>query len=388
MRTVHIIQKTEIFFGAGKLASIGEIAAGLGKKALIVTTNEPWVETLVERIDKLLGEKGVSWARFDGVVPNPTVASVNAGTEAGRQAGVDMVIGLGGGSSIDSAKAIAVAIGHGGAAWDYRFRAKPITPKTLPILAVSTTSGTGSEVTPYSVVTDPGQHLKYALVSRNICPDAAIVDPELTLTVPEHVTASTGFDAYAHAFESSVHNAANDYNDVQAFWAMGEIVENLPKAMANPGDVEVRSRLALASTVAGLCIANVGCTLSHGIGVAISGHWPSVLHGESMAITYPKVAALSWKAAPRQHAVAARQIIPQLKDADDLTAAARCEEAWDIFLRRIGMRFGMADLGVPEDMVPGIIEGSFALPDYEGHPVVLDRAGMEKLLYDCYPSVK
>lgn len=389
MRAMHILQRTEVFFGSGKLSLLGDVAASLGKKALIVTTNEPWVDGLIRRIEALLVPKGISYARFAGVVPNPTVESVNAGTASGREAKVDFVIGLGGGSAVDSAKAIAVALGHGGDAWEYRtIHGKPITSKTLPILAISTTSGTGSEVTPYSVVTNPAEHLKMALVSKYICPEIAIVDPELTITVPEHITASTAFDAFAHAFESTLGGSANDFNDIQAFWAMQEVVDNLPKALANGRDIEARSRLAMASMVAGLCITNVGCTLPHGIGVAISGHWPRVMHGESLSITYPRIAALTWRAAPRQYAAAARMLLPNLLKSDDMTAASQSEEAFDVFLRKIGMRFGMADLGVPESMLPGICEGSFALPDYAGHPVVLDRAGMEKLLRECYPSVK
>lgn len=387
MRDVQVTQNTEIHFGPGKLAMVGGIAAGRGKRALVVTTREPWVGPVMEKMGADLKQCGVSMAVFDGVVPNPTVESVNAGTSAGREAGVDMVIGLGGGSAIDSAKAMAVALGHGGEAWEYRLWGKPITTRTLPIVAVSTTSGTGSEVTPYSVVTNPEQHLKFALVSRNICPSVAIVDPTLTLTVPEHITASTGFDAYAHAFESTLHSAANDYTDTQAFWVMETVATYLPRALENSEDLEARSRLALASTVAGLCIANVGCTLSHGIGVAISGHWPKVTHGESLAITYPRVAALTWRAAPRQHAVAARQLLPGVDRHDDMAAAARAEEAFDLFLRRIGMRFGMEDLGVPRSMLDGICEGAFALPDYEGHPVVLDRKAMRSLLEESYPSV-
>lgn len=387
MRDVHVIQNTEILFGAGKRAMIGELAAGLGKKALIVTTKEPWVASVVEQIDKKLREHGVSNVVFDGVVPNPTVESVNLGTSAGRESAVDLVIGLGGGSAIDSAKAIAVALGHGGDAWEYRLWQKPITKKTLPLIAVSTTSGTGSEVTPFAVITNPEQHLKFALVSRNICPTVAIVDPTLTLTVPEHITASTGFDAYAHAFESTLNKTANDYTDTQSYWAMRVIAENLPKALENGKDLKARSQLALASTVAGLCIANVGCTLSHGIGVAISGHCPRITHGESLAITYPRVAELTWRAAPKQHAIVTWQLLPGSKSLNEEEAAAKSAEAFDLFLRKIGMRFGMADLGVPESMLDSICEGSFALPDYEGHPVVLDKAGMRSLLQDCYPSV-
>jgi Alcohol dehydrogenase, class IV len=388
MREVHVMQNTEIFFGPGKLDTIGEIVAGLGKKALVVTTREPWVASVLEKIDTQLKQKNVTMTIFDGVVPNPTVASVNAGTAVGRDAGADVVIGLGGGSAIDSGKAIAVALGHGGEAWEYRLWGKPITTKTLPLVAVSTTSGTGSEVTPYSVVTNPEEHLKFALVSRNICPTVAIVDPILTLTVPEHITASTGFDAYAHAFESTLHKNANDYTDIQAFWAMAQIAEYLPRALENGKDLEARSQLALASTVAGLCITNVGCTLAHGIGVSISGHCPKITHGESLAVTYPRVAALTWRVAPKQHAIAARQLLPGMNGMDELAAAARSEEAFDSFLRKIGMRFGMADLGVPESMLDSICEGSFALPDYEGHPVVLDKDAMRSLLVGCYPSVK
>src|SRR5512133_3701363 len=210
-------QPTEIRFGCGRINETGQAVSRFGKRCLVVS--EPprgHLRPLLQRIDGSLKEAGVEVAYFEGVVPNPTTHSVTAGAEAARSFQADVVLGVGGGSSMDTAKAIAVEATHPGTCWDYLFFKTPPTERTLPVIAVSTTSGTGSQVTQVAVVTQPETQTKSALYNSRLFPRVAIVDPELMRTVPPHVSASTGFDVFCHAFESTLHPAASPYTDLLA----------------------------------------------------------------------------------------------------------------------------------------------------------------------------
>lgn len=379
--------KTRIVFGSGTFSQTGKLASELGTKALVVCNDSRRSLDLAAQTVALLEADGVRGEIFSGVVPNPTTDVVNAGAEQAKRMGANVIVGLGGGSSIDAAKAIAIGATHPGEAWDYRLWQKPITDKVLPVLAVTTTAGTGAEVTPVSVVTKTSEHCKFALVSSLIIPHIAVVDPRLTLSAPANVTAATGFDAYCHAFESTIHKNANEYVTLQAHFAMKLVVDNLPVAVRDSQNLAAREALSLANTVAGLCIANVGTTLPHGIGMAIGGSAPHVSHGEALAIVYPEIARLTWKEAVPQYAAAARQIDPALESEPDETAAKAASGAYDAFLRKIRLRLGFADRNVSTDTIAVIVKDTFGLPDYSVHPVVVDEARLTELLAACANSM-
>jgi alcohol dehydrogenase class IV len=187
-----LYQPTELIFGCGRIKELGEVVKRFGERTLLVTVKEfPSVQQQYSRVKGILTEAGIEVAHFDGVVPNPTVESIAAGARLARESRAQSVIGLGGGSSMDSAKAIAVEATHEGSCWDYLFYKRLPSTKTLPIIAVSTTSGTGSQVTQVAVITDPVTCDKSAIYHSNVYPRVSIVDPELMVTVPPSVTAPT-----------------------------------------------------------------------------------------------------------------------------------------------------------------------------------------------------
>lgn len=218
MKSFNYHQPTEIRFGRGRVNEVGEAVARFGKRCLLVTvTSFPEIEPMYEKVKDSLGAAGVEVAHFDKVVPNPTTDIVTQGAEMAKEHNADVVLGVGGGSSMDTAKAIAVEATHEGTAWDYLFfRDTQPSEKTLPIIEVTTTSGTGSNVTQVAVISNPAEKYKSAIYNSIIYPDVSIVDPELMLTVPEHITASTGFDVFAHAFESYIHPNGSPYTDLMA----------------------------------------------------------------------------------------------------------------------------------------------------------------------------
>lgn len=389
MKSFNYYQPTEIHFGAGSIEEIGEIAKRFGKRCLLVTTPaNPVLEPMYSRVKKLLSEAGLEVAHFDGVQPNPTTENISAGAEMANAHEAEMVIGLGGGSSMDSAKAIAVEATHEGTSWDYLFyRDIEPTDKTLPIIAISTTSGTGSQVTQVAVVTNTAKRDKSALYNAHIFPDVCIVDPELMVTVPKYITACTGFDAFCHAFESTLHPGTSAYGEAIAWEVIRTVALHLPVVLDNLNDIEARSQLAYADTLAGLCIAHAGVTLPHGVGMAISGMYPHVAHGESLAIIYPPFSRFTCEAAVEQFAKAGRIFNDKLESLNDQEAAEASCEAIDAFIKKTGLAQTLKEAKMPEDEIAALAKQSMVLPDYKGNPRVATDAEMHDLIKQAFYGV-
>jgi len=386
MKPFNFYQPTQIRFGEGRLDEVERVVRMYGRRCLLVTghTSEAKLP-LYEKVKRILQKAGIEVFHFDSVATNPTTEIVDKGVQIARERNVDVVLGVGGGSSMDVAKAIAVGVTHSGSVWDYRlFAGKEITDKTLPIIAVSTTSGTGSQVTPVSVITNPAEGFKSALVSPLLCPRVCIVDPQLMVTVPEHITASTGFDAFTHAFESYIHINASVYSDLLALEAMKIIKKHLPLVIKDGSNKDARSQVAWADTLAGICISNAGTTLPHGIGMAIGGHAPHVLHGEALAAIYPEFMRYTYNSSVRKFASLGRILNPELEGIPDELAASRsCEEA-EKLLQKIDMWFDLKQLNVPEDELAAIAADSVKLPDYKANPRVPTTDEILKILKRSY----
>ncbi|MHA2258351.1 MAG: iron-containing alcohol dehydrogenase, partial [Promethearchaeota archaeon] len=346
----------------------------------------PALEPVFEKVKKLCSDAGVKVIHFDGVQPNPTTDNVNAGVKLGEKKNVDVILGVGGGSSIDTAKCISVGLTHEGEAWDYRVQeGKPIEDKLLPIIAVSTTAGTGAEVTAAAVVSKTDIHLKYALYDTLLCPTVGLVDPELTLTLPQHITASTGWDAFCHSFEAYTHNTgSSDYVDMLALEGIRLIIKNLPIAIKDGQNREAREALHWANTLGGLSILNSGVTLPHGMGMAIGGSAPHIAHGEALAIMYPAINRWTWKKSIKEYATVARLFNPDLTAVSDEIAAEKgCDEI-DKFLKEIGMWMSFEEKNVSQSILNDIAEDTFKLPDFENHAIIATIEDVMDLLKKRY----
>jgi len=386
MRPFTYFQPTEIIYGPGRVEEVGDEVARFGKRCLIVSRPESGtLEALYVRVKTCLRESGVAFEHFDGVVPNPTTDCVSAGADLAKELGADVVLGVGGGSSMDAAKAIAVEATHPGTAWDYRWLSETQpTDKTLPIVAITTTSGTGSEVTQVAVLTNPAANDKSAIYNSIVYPRVAIVDPELSVTVPRHVTASTGFDVFCHAFEAYLHPNASPLTDIMALEAIGLVAKHLPAAVEDGSNLEAREALAWGNTLAGLCIANAGVTLPHGLGMTIGGYCPQVMHGEALAVTYPEFTRYTYPYAVVKFAAMGRIFNSDLKDEPDEVAAEKSCEALDDFLKKIGMWLSLEGLGVSEEEVVLITDHSQILPDYKNNPRIATRDEISEILKNSY----
>lgn len=286
---------------------------------------------------------------------------------------------------MDTAKAIAVEATHPGTAWDYLwFRDTQPTEKTLPIIAVTTTSGTGSQFTQVAVVTNTAEKTKSAIYNNWIYAKVGIVDPELMVTVPTHVTASTGFDVFCHAFESYLHINALPYTDLLALEAIRLVAEYLPTVVEDGSNLEARKAMAWADSLAGLCIANAGVTLPHGIGMTIGGQCPQVMHGEALAVTYPEFTRFTYPYATDRFAAMGRILNPDLEDEPAEVAAEKSCEEVDKLLKKIGMWLSLESLGVSKDDVVAIADNSRVLPDYKNNPRIATRDEIFEMLINSY----
>ena len=382
MKSFQYFQPTEIRFGRGRFAELGSVTARFGRRALLVSVREePCFRGLFTRAKSHLVKAGLAVARFDGVVPNPTTDVVARGARAARAFRADVIVAVGGGSTMDTAKAIAVEATHPGGAWDYLFfRDKQPTAKTLPVVAVTTTSGTGSHVTQVAVVTNRAERNKSALYHPLLYPRVSLIDPELMTTLPPRVTAATGFDVFAHAFESYINPGGSPYTDMMALVALRLVARHLPVAVKKGKDLAAREGMAWADTLAGLCIANSGVTLPHGIGMAIGGLYPHVAHGEALAVVYPAILEYTYRVAPEKFTAVGRILDPRLAGQTGVRAAAGASAAIQRFIKRIGMGLRLRDLKVPKSELEALARQSLVLPDFKNHPRLATLADVERIL--------
>jgi len=285
---INYFMPARILFGQGRFTELGEQTSHYGKKALIVT-GRSWARQsgYTQQAVELLKKSGVSSVVFDGIEGNPTTVSVNRGGELARREKCDVVIGLGGGSALDAAKGIAAVAIEQRDVWDYSEGAA-IGSEILPIVAVPTTAGTGSEVTPYAVMSNREKQRKDAFESHKVIPRVAILDPSLTLSLPPSVTASSGMDALAHAIESYTSKYASPISDLFAVEAIRLVAESLRAAVSNGLDIHARTNMLLANTLAGIAITHADTALAHVIGEAVGAIY-NTDHGTTIAVTLPAV---------------------------------------------------------------------------------------------------
>jgi alcohol dehydrogenase class IV len=293
--------------GAGASAELGTILNGMGLKAPLIITDKVMVQLgYIERIKQVLNSANIIADVFDDTVPEPTVASIQAGVNKVRDGHFDCVIGFGGGSPIDSAKAIAILGYHGGQMGDYKFP-RLVDELGLPIIAIPTTAGTGSEVTKVTVITDEKTDEKMMCMGTGFMPSVALVDYELSISVPPRTTADTGIDALTHAIEAYVSKKASPYTDTQALAAMRLLGPNLRKAYHDGSDNQAREKMMLGATLAGMAFSNASVALVHGMSRPI-GAFYHVPHGLSNAMLLPTVTEFSIPAVPERYADCARAI--------------------------------------------------------------------------------
>lgn len=276
------------FFGKGAIRQLPAELKKIGiRRALVVTDRFLYETGVAERVGRVLLEGNTEYAIYYQVQPNPTVQVVNECLMAARTLEVDILVAVGGGSAIDTAKAVSIVMANGGSVEDYEGTGKSARPG-IPIVAVNTTAGTGSEVTSFYIVTDTEKHSKMAMVDTNCMVRIAINDIDFMMSMPPKLTASTGMDALTHALEAVLSVRATPFTDKDALWAIGTICENLPKAVSDGGDEEARTMMAYAEYAAGMAFSNAGLGMVHAMAHALGGRY-NLPHGVCNAVLLPYV---------------------------------------------------------------------------------------------------
>lgn len=301
----RIVQPQQMLIGAGASQRLASVLQQMGWQRPFIVTDAFMLESgNVRRLTQPLTDAGLAWAVFADTVPDPTSSSIDDGVRALQQHAPDCVVALGGGSPIDSAKAIAFLARHGGAMRDYKVPVSNDSPG-LPVIAIPTTAGTGSEATRFTIITDEQTDEKMLCTGTAFCPAVALVDYELTLSKPRRLTADTGLDTLTHAIEAYVSARHNPYSDGMAQLAMAALGRHLRTVCNEPDNRAARAAVMLAATQAGLAFSNSSVCLVHGMSRPI-GAFFHVPHGLSNAMLLPAVTAFSIQSAPARYADCAR----------------------------------------------------------------------------------
>ncbi len=316
--------------GAGASKEAGNILRSLDCQRPLIVTDKMMVQLgYVASLQDSLQGASIHSDIFDNTVPEPTVSSIQEGVNKVRDGNYDSIIAIGGGSPIDSAKAIAILGKYGGVMRDYKFP-RVVNEPGLPIIAIPTTAGTGSECTKVTIITDETNDEKMLCVGIGFMPTAALVDYSLTLSLPARTTADTGIDALTHAMEAYVSKKASLYSDSQAIAAMKLIAPNLRKAFHDGSDQTAREQMMLGATLAGVAFSNASVALVHGMSRPI-GAFYHVPHGLSNAMLLPMVTEYSIPAAAERYADCARAMgVASQDDADAVANNKLMDELYAI----------------------------------------------------------
>lgn len=323
----QFIMPGQIFYGEGALEQAAASVAGFGRKALVVTDSVMVRLGNIDTVTGMLEKAGVGFAVFDGVTGEPTDKMVEAGRKAWERENCDFLVAVGGGSPIDTMKAIGVVAMNGGSINDWYGR--EITGSLPPMVAIPTTSGTGSEATQFTIITNTEADIKMLLKGRPLMPDMAVDDPRFTMTAPPAITAATGLDALCHAAEAYTSRKAQPMTDTLALSAVKRIFEYLPICYTKGEDVRARTQMSLAALEAGIAFNNASVTVIHGMSRPIGALF-HVPHGVSNAMLLPACFAYVYREAADRFADLGRAVKVAGPAEPDLEAAEKfiraCEE--------------------------------------------------------------
>jgi len=335
-------------FGSGAALQCASDVRDRGAKSVFLVTTRPTLD-LCQPLIRALRATGCALTVWHDMVGEPTIPEFKDALQAARRASVDAVIGLGGGSAMDVAKLVA-ALADGRQQIEAAIGVDKLLGRALWVACIPTTAGTGSEVTPIAILGDHTQDLKKGVVSRHLVPDAAYLDPSLTLTMPPAVTAATGLDALTHCVEAYANRYAHPLVDVYALAGMALIATNLERAFRNAQDLEARSALLRASLYGGLCLGPVNTAAVHALAYPLGGEF-HIAHGLANALLLPHVLHFNVEAAPERYADIARAlgVTPSGNVSADARQAISRIEA---LISGCGVQVGMRHFGIERADIP------------------------------------
>lgn len=369
----------KIYFGKGKIEVLKDIKLP-GKKALIVISAGTSMKKYgyLQKVESLISKNGSEYAVYEGIQPNPTLESIREGSAFARAEGCDYIIGLGGGSSIDASKSIALMSNNPGDYWDYisggSGKGLDIPNDPLPVIAITTTAGTGTEADPWTVVTKEETNEKIGFGNDKTFPTISIVDPDLMASVPPHLTAYQGFDAFFHAAEGYIANIATEVSDMFALKSIELIGRSLAKAVKNGSDENARADVALANTLSGFVESTSSCVSEHSLEHALSAYHTNLPHGAGLILLSEAYFTYFMDYEPEKYVNMARALGNKNAETpeDFIKELIMLQEACGVRTMK------MSDFGIDKNMLQSYAENAFetmaGLFDYDPVPLSLQDA--------------
>lgn len=390
-----------VTFGNGATEELPAVLDDVGAKSVMLITDENMEAAGL--VDQLLEPLGTDFEShvYTGVEPDPSKEVFADAIAHARDIEPDALVALGGGSAIDVTKTTSVLLEAEGEILDYvappTGEGQPITEKAVPTVAVPTTSGTGAETSPVSVISLPERHLKVGISSRYQYPTAAIIDPKLTVSLPPAQTASSGIDALTHAIEAYTtrrfdaksrpdtpaerpdYNGRNPLTDQFASKAIDLISRNLRRAVNNGADLEARRNMSLASFMAGVAFTNAGLGVAHAMAMTVGAEFDSP-HGATVGAVLPEVIQFNATASPERYRKVAELLGEDVSGLARNTAAQQAADGVAKLIADIGLPGGLADLGVDDESIPDLATKTLKMERLlAGNPRRIDEAGLEEL---------
>lgn len=369
-----------IHFGCGSINRLGKEAKNLDARKILLVYDKGLDNSGTQtKIVKVLKEENLEVTIYDDVVPEPELEVADNCAQVGKEAGCNFVIGLGGGSTLDTAKAAAILLTNKGTAKDFQGSEKVKNPG-LKTIMVPTTAGTGSETTPTAVFINRERSVKLGINSPYLFPDLALLDPELTLSLPPDITASTGMDALTHAVESYLAKRSSPFSEMFSLKALELIWENLAKAVRNGKDISARSGLLLGSCLAGVAIANAGVGAAHALSYPLSVFF-GVPHGLANGVLVPWVMKVNCESQLEKFINMAKIFgVPTEKISLKEAAFSACEKVTQL-TQEIGFPQDLKRFNIPLSAVPDLVSNTLLLTAVvENNPTPFDRDVASKLI--------
>ncbi len=363
----------DLRFGRGLADKIGDICKEIGGENVLVVTGTGSTKRsgLLDRVLASLKAAGLGAAAFDKVTQNPLTTTVYEGVELAKAEGCGVILGVGGGSIMDAAKAIAFCTVNAGDVSDYIFGKKQ-GAGALPIVLLPTTCGTGSEGNQIAVLTNPETKDKKALYTMQVMPRVSVIDPDVMTTMPKSVLSSVGFDAFTHSLEAYTSKKANPITDAQALLGMQLLADDLPKLVSGEGGAAEWEAVSLAATLGGMVIGAAGVSAAHGMEHPASG-LKNIVHGRGLAALTPPIVERLASADPEKFARVS--VLLGGSGADD------CAESIRRFLKAIDLSVKLSDLGITAEDVPWMTENcmKISIGNLKNAPVTFSREEVEQI---------
>ncbi len=342
----------KIVFGPGSLTQIGVEVKRLGDKVLVVLGKGSMRKSgILDRLTNLLKEDKVEYIIYENIPSDPSVEIVDKGVSLARKEKCNVVIALGGGSVLDAGKAISAMVTNEGSVADYQEiegKGKKFHHKTIPFIAISTTSGTGSEATKNAVITNTKLGLKKSIRDPWLIPEVALVDPELTLSLPPHITAICGGDALTQCIEAYLGKKSQEITDALALQAIGLIAKSLVKATNEGNNLEARKDMAMAALLSGLCLSNSGLGAAHALSHPLGVHY-KIPHGLSCAVLLPYVMEFNLPVVTKKLAKIAQALGEDVSLLSETEAAQRAVEKIKEMFSQAGIKENLSEWGIKEE---------------------------------------